>query len=118
MKKWLIFLLLVFGTLIPSSASAIDIRKEGTVHQGGMRTPSITRVSADYENGLITIDVKGYTGGVQVFVSDSQGNVVSSTMSSITNSGVVSLDLGAIAEGDYSLNIILDNATYYGQFDV
>ena len=118
MKKWLIFLLLVFGTLIPSSASAIDIRKEGTVHQGGMRTPSITRVSADYENGLITIDVKGYSGGVQVFVSDSQGNVVSSTMSSITNSGVVSLDLGAIAEGDYSLNIILDNATYYGQFDV
>ena len=118
MKKWLIFLLLVFGTLIPSSASAIDIRKEGTVHQGGMRTPSITRVSADYENGLITIDVKGYTGGVQVFVSDSQGNIVSSTMSSITNSGVVSLDLGALAEGGYSLNIILDNATYYGQFDV
>ena len=116
MKKLLI-LLLVFVTFIPSYAFGIDIRKEGTTHHGGMRTPSITRVSADYENGLITIDVKGYTGGVQVFVSDSQGNIVSSTMSSITNSGVVSLDLGAIAEGDYSLNIILDNATYYGQFD-
>ena len=34
MKKLLI-LLLVFVTLIPSCASAIDIRKEGTVHQGG-----------------------------------------------------------------------------------
>ena len=117
MKK-LIILLLVFVTLIPSCASAIDIRKEGTVHQGGMRTPSLTRVSADYENGIITIGVNGYTGGIQVLVSDSQGNVVSSTMSSITNSGVVSLDLGALAEGGYSLNIILDNATYYGQFDV
>ena len=105
MKKLLI-LLLVFVTLIPSCASAIDIRKEGTVHQGGMRTPSLTRIG-----------VNGYTGGIQVLVSDSQGNVVSSTMSSITNSGVVSLDLGTLAEGGYSLNIILDNATYYGQFD-
>lgn len=115
MKKLLI-LLLVFVTFIPGYAFGIDIRKEGTTHHGGMRMPSITCVSADYENGLITVDVKGYTGGVQVFVSDSQGNVVSSTMSSIT-SGVVSLDLGALAEGGYSLNIILDNATYYGQFD-
>ena len=80
--------------------------------------PSITCVSADYENGLITVGVKGYTGGIQVLVSDSHGNIVSSTMSSITNSGVVSLNLGALAEGGYSLNIILDNATYYGQFDV
>ena len=70
--------------------------------------PSITRVSADYDDGHITVDVKGYTGGVQVIVCDSQGNVVSSTMSSITNSGVVSFDLGALAEGGYSLNIILD----------
>lgn len=78
--KNLFILLLVFVTLIPSSASAIDIRKEGTVHQGGMRTPSLTRVSADYENGLITVGVKGYTGSIQVLVSDSQGNIVSSTI--------------------------------------
>lgn len=75
MKKLLI-LLLVFVTLIPSCASAIDIRKEGTVYQGGMRTPSLTRVSADYENGIITIGVNGYTGGIQVLVSDSQDNNV------------------------------------------
>lgn len=115
MKKLLI-LLLLFVTFIPCYAFGIDIRKEGTTHHGGMRMPSITRVSADYENGLITVDVKGYTGGVQVFVSDSQGNVVSSTMSSITNSGVVSLDLGALAEGDYTLNIVLGNTTYSGEF--
>ncbi|WP_223925511.1 DUF3244 domain-containing protein [Prevotella lacticifex] len=115
MKKLLI-LLLVFVTFIPSYAFGIDIRKEGTTHHGGMRMPSITRVSADYENGLITVDVKGYTGGIQVLVSDSQGNIVSSTMSSITNSGVVSLDLGALAEGDYTLYIVLGNTTYSGEF--
>lgn len=116
--KNLLILLLVFVTLIPSSASAIDIRKEGTVHQGGMRMPSLTRVSADYENGLITVDVKGYTGGVQVFVSDSQGNVVGYTISSVANNGIVTLNLGSLSEGDYTLNIVLDNATYYGQFDI
>lgn len=115
MKKLLILLLLFF-TFIPNYAFGIDIQKKGTTQHGGMRTPSITRVFADYENGLITVDVKGYTGGVQVFVSDPQGNVVSSTMSSITNSGVVSLDLGALAEGDYTLYIVLGNTTYSGEF--
>ena len=117
MKKLLI-LLLVFVTFIPGYAFGIDIRKEGTTHHGGMRMPSITCVSADYENGLITVDVKGYTGGVQVFVSDSQGNVIGYTISSIANGGSVSLDLGTLREGSYSLKIVLDNATYDGQFYV
>ena len=116
MQKVFLFLTMLL-VISPCQATGINVKREATTSKGSMRMPSITRVSADYENGLITVDVKGYTGGVQVFVSDSQGNVVSSTMSSITNSGVVSLDLGTLAEGGYSLNIILDNATYYGQFD-
>lgn len=100
----------------PCQATGINVKREATTSKGGMRIPSITCVSADYENGLITVDVKGYTGGIQVLVSDSQGNIVSSTMSSITNSGVVSLDLGALAEGDYTLYIVLGNTTYSGEF--
>ena len=88
MKKLLI-LLLVFVTLIPGNASGIGIQKKGTIQHKGVRMPSITQVEADYENGLITIEVKGYTGGVQAFVSDSQGNIVSSTMSSITNKRII-----------------------------
>ena len=88
MKKLLI-LLLVFVTLIPGNASGIDIQKEGTAQNKGVRMPSITQVEANYENGLITIEVKGYTDGAQAFVSDSQGNIVSSTMSSITNKRII-----------------------------
>ena len=117
MKKLFALLLMLF-TLVPCIATGIDIRKEGSVHHGGTRIPSTTRVSADYESGTITIGINGYTGGVQVFVSDSQGNVVGSTMSSIANNGIVSLNLESLAEGGYSLDIILDNDTYYGQFDV
>lgn len=88
MKKLLI-LLLAFITLIPGSAFGIDIQKEGTAQNKGVRMSSITQVEANYENGLITIEVKGYTGGVQAFVSDSQGYIVSSTMSSITNKRII-----------------------------
>lgn len=115
--KELLILLLVFITLIPGNASGIGIQKKGTIQHKGVRMPSITQVEANYENGLITIEVKGYTDGAQAFVSDSQGTVVGYTISSVTNSGVVTLNLGALAEGDYTLNIVLDNAIYYSQFD-
>ena len=116
--KELLILLLVFVTLIPGNAFGIDIQKESTAQNKGVRMPSITQVEANYENGLITIEVKGYTGGVQAFVSDSQGTVVGYTISSVTNSGVVTLNLGALAEGDYTLNIVMDSFTYYGQFSI
>lgn len=87
--KELLILLLVFVTLIPGNAFGIDIQKESTAQNKGVRMPSITQVEANYENGLITIEVKGYTDGAQAFVSDSQGNIVSSTMSSITNKRII-----------------------------
>jgi hypothetical protein len=117
MKK-LFVILLTFVLLIPCSIFGIDIRKESMVQHGGMRMPSIERVSADYENGLITIAVKGYTGGVQVFVSDSQGNNIGYAISFIANEGSVSMDLDTLDEGSYSLKIVLDNASYHGQFYV
>ena len=87
--KELLILLLVFVTLTPGNASGIGIQKKGTIQHKGVRMPSITQVEANYENGLITIEVKGYTDGAQAFVSDSQGNIVSSTMSSITNKRII-----------------------------
>ncbi|SEQ53370.1 protein of unknown function [Segatella baroniae B14] len=116
MKKIILFLLMLL-VISPCQATGINVKREATTSKGSMRMPSITRVSADYENGLITVDVKGYTGGVQVFVSDPQGNVVGYTISSVTNNGIVTLNLGSLSEGDYTLNIVLDSATYYGQFD-
>ena len=117
MKTRFVILVLLLGLFVGSASSrSVNLQERKHFQQGSMRMPSITCVSADYENGLITVDVKGYNGGIQVLVSDSQGNIVSSTMSSITNSGVVSLDLGALAEGDYTLYIVLGNTTYSGEF--
>lgn len=60
MKKIIVFLLMLL-VLSPCQANSINVKREATTSKGSMRTPSITRVSADYENGLITVDVKGYT---------------------------------------------------------
>lgn len=117
MKKLIAILLMSF-ILIPCYATGIDIRKEITVQHGGTRMPSATRISADYDNGVITLNVTGYSGDIQVFVSDSQGNIVGFTVSSITGSGVVIMDLGTLAEGNYAINIALDNATYSGNFEI
>ena len=115
MKKFLV-LLLMFVTLIPCTVTGIDIRKEGTTHHGGARMPSMTKVTADYDNGIITLNVTGYTGNIQVYVSDSQGNIVGYTLATASGNGTITLSINPIIGRIYFLNIVLDNATYYGQF--
>ena len=56
MKK--IFLFLLMSLVIPpSQATGINVKREATISKGGMRLPSITRVSADYDDGHITVYV-------------------------------------------------------------
>lgn len=87
------------------------------LQHGSCRAPSMTKLVADYDDGIVTINVNEYTGSVQAYVTDPQGNVVGLTMSHITNSGYMTMDLGKLAQGNYTLTITLDNATYSGQFD-
>lgn len=118
MKKTIILILLsVFGMSFAYPRHISFKQREYAFQHRRARVPSFTRVSADYEDGKITLDVTGYTGNVQVYVSDSQGNVVEYTMASIVNGGIVTLDLGVIEEGSYTLDVVLGNATYVGQFD-
>lgn len=118
MKKTIILILLsVFGMSFAYPRHISFKQREYAFQHRRARVPSMVRVSADYEDGKITLDVTGYTGNVQVYVSDSQGNVVGYTMSTIVNGGAVTLDIGNLKEGYYTLDVVLDNATYVGQFD-
>lgn len=116
-KKILILLMLLASGISPIISRPIMIRARSTFQHRRMRAPSATRVSADYETGKLTLNVSAYTGNVQVYVSDSQGNVVGYTMNSVVNGGSVYLDLGTLDEGGYTLDVVLRNATYVGQFD-
>lgn len=84
---------------------------------GSMRMPSATHIAADYENDVLTLNVSDYTGSIQVYVCDSQGNIIGHTVSFVTSNGVMTLDLGNLAKDCYTISIVLDNATYYGQFE-
>lgn len=116
-KKILILFLLLASGMMPAMSRPIMIRARSTFQHRRLRAPSATRVSADYENGKLTLNVSAYTGNVQIYVSDSQGNVVGYTISSIVNGGAVTLDIGNLKEGYYTLDVVLGNATYVGQFD-
>lgn len=118
MKKIILLPIVALMCSISVIANPLVLRRRAMYQHGGMRMPSIERVSADYEKGLITIGVKGYTGGIQVLIYDSQGNIIGYTISSIAKEGAVSLNLDILNEGGYSLKIVLDNATYYGKFYV
>ena len=118
MKKTIILILLsVFGMSLAYPRHISFKQREYAFQHRRARVPSMVRVSADYEDGKITLDVTGHTGNVQIYVSDSQGNVVGYTISPIVNGGAVTLDIGNLKEGYYTLDVVLGNATYVGQFD-
>lgn len=52
MKKIILFLLMLL-VISPCQATGINVKREATTSKGGMRMPSITCVSADYEKGFI-----------------------------------------------------------------
>lgn len=87
MKKIILLPIVALMCSISVIANPLVLRRRAMYQHGGMRMPSIERVSADYEKGLITIGVKGYTGGIQVSIYDSQGNIIGYTISSIAKEG-------------------------------
>ncbi len=82
-----------------------------------MRMPFATQVFADYDDGKLAIDLLHYTGKVQVYVYNADGFVVGNTVSVISGSGSVIMDLD-LPEGNYTICIVLDNATYSGDLSI
>lgn len=111
-------MLIVVAFSIGLYATNVDLKRDAKFPKSGVRMPSLTRVSADYEDGVVTLKITGYTGNVQVYVSDSQGNVIGYTLAMVSSNGTVTLSIDAVMGENYFLNIVLDNATYYGQFNV
>lgn len=116
MKRKILFMLFLTLVSLCGTAHSIDIVKENNGHDGGMKMPSITMVSADYEVGIVTVEVLKYSGNASVYVYDANGMLVGASSVSIISNGIISLDLMSPASNVYTLYIILDNAVYSGNF--
>lgn len=117
MRKTIIVLLLaVFGISFAYPKYISVKQREFAFQHRRARMPSITKVSADYERGAVTLYVTGYAGSVQIDVRDSNGNIVGTTMTYVSGKGTITLDINAFQGELYYLNIALGNTTYVGQF--
>lgn len=102
----------------PCQATGINVKREATTSKGGMRMPSATQIAADYDDGVITVDVSRYIGTVQLYVYDANNTVVGYAVDTISGSGIVTMNIGDTPQGTYRLCIVLDNATYSGDFSI
>lgn len=118
MKKTIATLIMLL-VLLPCTAEKIPIiRASSTQPHGGTRAPAVTRVSADFEDGAILLIINGYSGSVQANVCDSQGNVIGSISSSVSNNGTLTIPVFVQSNEDYTLDIFLGNTEYYGLFNL
>lgn len=102
----------------PCQATGINVKREATTSKGGMRMPSATQIAADYDDGVITVDVSRYIGTVQLYVYDANNTVVGYAVDTISGSGTVTMNICDTPQGTYRLCIVLDNATYSGDFSI
>lgn len=75
--------------LCPISAKRIPLSAKAGFHRGHLRMPSLQRVVADYEDGIMTIDVSGYTGSVKVNISEPNGTIVCQTEEIVSGTGTI-----------------------------
>ena len=114
-KTRFVTLVLLLGLL---SSRSVNIRERKHFQQGRMRMPSATQVTADYDDGVITVDVSRYIGTVQLYVYDANNTVVDCAVATISGSGTVTMNICDMPQGTYRLCIVLDNATYSGDLSI
>ena len=118
-KTRFVTLVLLLGLFVGSASSRSVTRRESKrFQQGRMRMPSATQVTADYDDGVITVDVSRYIGTVQLYVYDANNTVVDCAVATISGSGTVTMNICDMPQGTYRLCIVLDNATYSGDLSI
>ncbi len=109
---------MLFLGILPVYSRRISFRMKGTFQHGCARMPSITRIGADYENGIVTVNIHEYSGLVWVYIKDIYGNVVNVSEANLVEDGEVEVDMSDFDRGDYAIDIILGNYTYTGEIDL
>lgn len=117
-KKLLILALLLITGLLPASSYTIKLKNKGDLQNGSLRVPPTALISADYDEGEIAINISNFTGSAQVHLYDSNGNVVGNDSAEFMYDGTLTIEVGDLPNGNYTLNVVLGDITFYGEFQV
>ena len=117
-KKMLLLALLLTVCLASAFSNPIKLKVRRTFQPRGMRLPPVTMVCADYDNEEVVIDISHYEGSVQTYLLDSNGNIVGYDSFEFMDGGSLTIEVGNLPNGDYTLSVVLGDATYYGEFQV
>lgn len=80
--------------------------------------PSRMKVSADYEDGVVSVNVVAFTGNVEVCIYDSEGNILGYESAPFTGNGSLTIDINALEGTNCTITVALNGTVYYGQFEV
>lgn len=118
MKKTVfLFLALLMPALVVYS-DPIDIRKTANQRPDGPRTSSPS-VSADMENGLITVDINRYLGNASVKINNEDGETLLTNIAYISGHTAFTTSVSQLTSGSYTILIELEDGTaYIGSFNI
>ena len=76
-------------------------------------------MSAEYDSSDLYFSIGGYTGEVDLFVTNSQNTSMDSDTLNVVTSASTSFDISAYPAGTYYLYIYLDDGSIYeGEFEI
>ena len=114
MKTKLVSILMLFLGVLPVCSRRISFKMKGAFQHGCARMPSITRIGADYENGIVTVNLHEYSGLVWVYIKDVSENIIKLSAANINENGIVEVDVSNLDSGDYIVDVVLGDTTYTG----
>lgn len=117
MKKVILLIISVFVMGI-SSLYARSIKFNKKIEQGGRHRTSMPVVMADVTNGMMELEINRFEGKVYVKIFDAFGNVVLSDILQTDGKTEKTLDLSGYENGQYFIEVGLNDITYSGSFDL
>lgn len=99
-------------------ANPVVLRRRALYQHGSMRMPSITQVTAECEDGILTVNIQKYSGIALLYIIDSDGNVIEENTINIIGDGTVTTEVNFPQKGVYTLSIVLRDAVYEGSFQI
>lgn len=114
MKKKLILIGLSLLLAVPTQLDAKEVNFRHGSKDSGMARTVFPQVTGDLEANVLTLSICRYTGVAQICVSDNSGNMIQIYSEVIQGKSVIDLDLGDLAEGEYTVTVTLGDNGYFG----